>query len=154
LQNAQGCNDTSRTIAVTISNNVTGTITPATASICNNVPVDLTATGGTLYQWYRDGVIIQNATAPVYKASLAGVYSVTIFNAGGCSGAAQNTVNIASAVLDTSVTVNGSSTVCAGKSVSLVAGTANSYQWLLNGSSIAGATAKQYNAGFRRKLPG
>jgi gliding motility-associated-like protein len=146
LHNPQGCTDTSRTIGITISNVVTGAITPATASICNNVPVVLTASGGAQYQWYRDAQIIQGATAALYSAAQPGVYSVAIINAGGCSGTAQNTVNIQNAVLDTSVTISGPAAVCAGQSVLLVAGTANSYQWLLNSSAIAGATAKQYNA--------
>ncbi|HSB92437.1 MAG TPA: PKD domain-containing protein [Flavitalea sp.] len=146
LQSVQGCTDTSRTIAITISNNVIGSITPATASICNNVPVNLTASGGSVYQWYLNGTLIQNATAPVYQATQPGVYSVTIFNAGGCSASAQNTVNIQNAVLDTSISVNGPPTVCAGGSVALSGGTASAYQWLLNGSAIAGATAKQFNA--------
>jgi len=146
LQTQQGCTDTSRTIAIIISNNVTGSISPATASLCNNTSVALTATGGSEYQWYRDGQIIQNATGSVYTASQPGEYSVAIFNAGGCSGTAQNTVNIQNTVLDTSITVNGATAVCAGQAVALAAGTASSYQWLLNGSAIAGATAKQYSA--------
>ena len=44
----------------------------------------LTATGGTSYQWSRNGTRISGATAATYSATLAGTYSVLITN-NGCS---------------------------------------------------------------------
>ncbi|MEE1943744.1 gliding motility-associated C-terminal domain-containing protein [Pedobacter sp. KR3-3] len=36
------------------------------------------------FQWYRDGKPIANATAPLYTASVAGLYQVVAINADGC----------------------------------------------------------------------
>lgn len=63
-------------------------ITPADkVSICQDLTKDLTASLGNnlSYQWLRDGVAISGATASIYKASLAGTYTVTATENGLCS---------------------------------------------------------------------
>lgn len=44
----------------------------------------LSATSAVTYQWYRNGDLIQGATAQTYNASQAGVYVVRITDANGC----------------------------------------------------------------------
>jgi hypothetical protein len=82
---AQGCKDTSRLIPVSIAATPIATIqSPASTVICTGTPIQLTATGGPSYTWYRDNVLIANATSNVYGATLPGSYTVIVSNAGGC----------------------------------------------------------------------
>ena len=63
-------------------------ISPADkVSICQDLTKDLTATLGNnlSYQWLRNGVVISGATNAVYRASLAGSYTVTATENGLCS---------------------------------------------------------------------
>src|SRR5205085_12481731 len=55
----------SNTSTITVNPNPSGTISPASAAICQGGSVVLTATGGTSYTWFLDGVEINgenNAT--------------------------------------------------------------------------------------------
>lgn len=90
------------------------------------------ASGGTSYQWFKDGSAIGGATSPTYTATAPGSYYAT-FNNGTCATTTPTTVLANSG---SPVTFNASST----------SGTA--YQWKsgASGSStnISGATAASY----------
>jgi hypothetical protein len=51
-----------------------------------------------------------------------------------------------SSIVDTAVSVVGSLGICASDSVVMNAGTASAYQWLRNGSTVAGASSRRYVA--------
>ena len=55
-------------------------------SICQNLTKDLTANTGTnyTYQWLKDGIAISGAISSIYKASLAGSYTVIVSENGLC----------------------------------------------------------------------
>lgn len=63
------------------------------AIVCFGQTVTLTATNGKAYQWYLNDAPINAATDAVYKAAVAGAYSVAI-NDGVCTAAASNTVQV------------------------------------------------------------
>lgn len=46
---------------------------------------DLQTSGGTSYQWYLDGVLIENATSAIYTPIQTGNYTVVLFDENGCS---------------------------------------------------------------------
>ncbi len=130
------------------------TITPQGATtFCSGGSVDLqssTATAGYSYQWYLNGSVIAGATNQIYTASTGGNYTVLLI--GACASVTSSPVSITVSGTSPSaptVTANGSTTFCAGGFVDVVATTAPvgyGYQWYLNGSAIAGATADAYTA--------
>lgn len=124
---------------------------------------------------YEDGVSIfrSNTAVTGFPYSLSGVISTkgSLFNASatqvdtltaawyylynlqvgalGCSGPQRMAVMATTGAVQTpSITANGSTSICQGSAVSLsaVTSTAGSYQWLLNGQPIAGATTAVYQA--------
>lgn len=126
----------------------TGSITPSSASICTGTNQVLTASGGGTYKWYKDGVIINGATAATYTASQPGSYSVTISN-GSCSRDASNVAIITQRVSPSGLITPASASICPGGIVPLTAVTASggsTYQWSFNSVSISGATGAVYNA--------
>ena len=144
---SNGCNQASagsNTSVITVTALPTGTITPANATICSGNSQLLTATGGTSYQWSRNGTPISGATAATYSATLAGTYSVLITN-NGCSAVASNTSVITITALPTGTITPSNATICSGSSQLLTA-TGGTYQWSRNGTPISGATSATYSA--------
>ncbi len=143
-----GCNQSStvsNTSVITVTALPTGTISPANASICAGSSQLLTATGGTSYQWSRNGTPISGATSATYSATLAGTYSVVITN-NGCSASASNTSVITVTALPIGTISPSSATICSGSSQLLTTTGGTSYQWSLNGTPISGATSATYTA--------
>ncbi len=129
-----------------ISTQPTGATAIAGSSVTLNVGATGTATLS--YQWRKDGAPVAAATGPslvlnVVQNTDAGNYSVVVTNsAGNVTSATASLIVITPPVISAQPT---NSTALAGGSVSFrvaAIGTAPfSYQWLRNGSVIAGATA-------------
>jgi|GEM_PF-392489 len=139
------CSASASNQAVLTSGIPSGTISPSSSVLCPGSSIVLTATGGTSYQWLRNGVLISGATASTYVATLIGTYSVTIFN-NGCSASASNQSVITAGTIPTGTISPVSGVLCTGSSITLTANGGTSYQWLRNGVSISGATASTYVA--------
>jgi hypothetical protein len=58
----------------------------------------LTASGGTDYQWYQDGVLIPGATSTTYVVTESGTYSVLVTDANGCSAMSSNVTMIVNGI--------------------------------------------------------
>jgi hypothetical protein len=96
-ENNSGCSDTlSKINYITCSNtgtncNFQSLVSPSGPILaCLNGTVELTATtnaSNPSYQWYFNGAIIGGATQSNYNASIAGYYSVIIYENGGCPSA-------------------------------------------------------------------
>jgi hypothetical protein len=107
------------------------------------------------FQWSFNGAPIQGATNPSYVATLAqqsaaGSYTVTVTNGDGSttSSPAALTINTPAGSPAISAQPQGGPLPAGGSVVLSVGATGSglSYQWLLNGAAIAGATASTYTA--------
>ncbi|NTS41468.1 hypothetical protein HRG84_11190, partial [Flavisolibacter sp. BT320] len=135
----------SNSAVVTAGTAPTGTISPATATLCPGSNITLTATGGTSYQWYRNGVKIDGATAATYSASEAGEYTADIIS-GDCQGKSSNAATLTAGTAPTGTISPATATLCPGSTISLSVSGGTSYQWYRNGVKIDGATAATYAA--------
>ncbi len=139
------------TASVTIEANPIATVTAAgPTTFCSGGSVLLNANTGTglSYQWKLNGANIAGANASSYSATASGNYTVTVTSASGCSATSSATPVTVNVLPSTSITASGSLTICAGSSVGLSAsgGVGLTYQWMLNGSAIGGATSSIYVA--------
>ncbi len=65
------------------------TVNPLPIATISATGANLTASGGTAYQWLFNGEIIPGATDATYTATETGSYSVIVFSADGCEGISQ-----------------------------------------------------------------
>jgi gliding motility-associated-like protein len=94
-----GCVDSvKRTITVNPMPTVTISA-PKGTILCDGLTLDLTATGGASYLWYKDGVLINAANAATYASTTAGNYSVKSVSSFGC-------VSLSDAKITTTVLTN------------------------------------------------
>ncbi len=82
VTNSFGCNSTSNAIQVTANTTVANITANGPTSFCNGDSVKLSAnTGANLtYQWTKNSVSINGATAADYTAKVAGTYRVNVTN--------------------------------------------------------------------------
>jgi hypothetical protein len=107
------------------------------------------------YQWQRNGVAIAGATSASYTIAATTVadsgvrFRVVVTNSGGNVTSAEATLTVSAAILAPAIaTAPQNAVVQEGQTATFTAtatGTAPlSYQWLRNGTAIAGATATSY----------
>jgi hypothetical protein len=123
---------------------VSGSLTPAAAIICPGGSVQLATSGGTAYQWYKNGLGIDGATAAMYEAKEPGTYRVAISN-GTCTAVATN-ASVLTVPAVPVVTAAGATSFCRGGSVVLTTTTADSYQWYKDGVLLPDASQQTYTA--------
>ena len=145
-----GCSSTSAVTTVTVGTPPGATITPeSSTSFCTggSVVLDANTGAGYTYQWQLGGGDIAGATTSSYTATLAGNYTVIVYSSGCNSTSTITTVSITSGPGAT-ITPAGPTTFCPGGSVELDAntGVGITYQWLLGGVTIPGATLSSYTA--------
>lgn len=128
--------------SVQMGNTVTVTVNTAPAqptisasgstTICSGGSVTLTASAGTTYLWST------GATTPSIVVSSAGTYTVQVTNAAGCQSVASlgTTVIVGTPPATPTVSAGGSTTFCAGGSVTLTSSAGTSYLWS-NGATTA-----------------
>lgn len=131
-------------VLMTCSRAITGNTT-----ICAGDSTVLTHGSGTVgasYQWYLNGVAIPGATSRTYTATLSGHYNCRVSDECSSNDSSGVGINITVAPLP-SVNVGASSTaLCAGDSALLTANApSGTYQWLMNGVPIGGATTSNYS---------
>lgn len=112
-------------------------------SFCEGNSVTLSTSAVGTYQWQLNGVAISGETNASLVVTQSGNYSVSV-GSGSCAGVSNIIqVNVSPATIAT-INALSSTTICSGATVILEsANTASSYQWLLNGVAIAGATNQQ-----------
>ncbi len=124
VTNAAGCSTTSAPINIVVNTMPTATITAGgPTSICSGSNVTLTASGGSTYVWNN------GATTASIVANTSGNYSVTVYNANGCSAISTPTTVTVNNPSVANVSTSGPTTFCQGGSVNLTATTAASYAW-------------------------
>ena len=127
------------TVEITRATAPAGSITPATASICQGGSKVLTATGGTSYEWKRNGVTLGGQNKATLTVTEAGTYSVIITN-GTCSGPASNTAEITQQSAPAGTISPATASLCDNNSQILTATGGTSYEWLKDGEPINGQT--------------
>ncbi len=145
-----GCETTSSGVTVTINSAPSASITAAgPTSFCTGGSVVLNANTGSglSYVWRRDGSTISGAISASYTATLAGVYTVRVSNAG-CETTSSGVTVTINSTPSASITAGGPITFCSGGSVQLNANTGSgfSYVWRRDGNTIGGATSASYTA--------
>ena len=142
-----GCSVTSGSIATSINNLPTASITPSgSTTICQGSPLSLQANSGSglTYQWRLAGNTIPGANFISYTPLQSGVYTVVVTNASGCNAVSSPvTVTINTLPLANIIPL-GSTTICSGSSVVLQAnsGPGLTYQWYSGNTPISGATSQ------------
>jgi alpha-tubulin suppressor-like RCC1 family protein len=142
---------TSNTITVTVNTTPTISISaagPTTFCASSSVTLNANPSSGLTYQWRHNSVNIPGATSSSYVATATGTYTCVGSN-GTCS-ATSNFINtsVVSSPPTGIIVAGGPTTFCSPGSVTLSAssGSGLSYQWLLNGGNITGATTFSYIA--------
>ncbi|MDX5417746.1 MAG: S8 family serine peptidase [Hymenobacteraceae bacterium] len=153
-----GCASPRVAVTTTAAPATVATITPAgPAEFCVGGSVTLNAnTGnGMSYTWYKDGVMIENATSASYTATASGNYSVTVTAANGCPQASQAVAVTVNPLPPTALAIskNFGLGTCPGDAFTLELRAETpeqhesySYQWTKDGMPIADATAATYMA--------
>lgn len=129
-RNSMNCQKTD-TITISQLSNPTITISGDNL-VCENTPHTLTAQGGINYQWSTG----ENSESILVTPSATTTYSVTGYDAMGCSTNVSKTVVVES---QPAVHITGTTTICSGDQTTLTASGGNSYQW------STGSTAPQIN---------
>ena len=150
VTDSKGCT-VSTAVEVTQTTNLPVTITGTTA-VCagQTTPLSATVSGGSgtyTYQWRLNGSVVTGAMASTLAAATAGIYSVSVVDAKGCTGTSANlNVTQKPSPNATITTSTGSTTYLNGNTITLSTPTATgqTYQWLKDNQSIAGATNNTY----------
>lgn len=150
VTNGSGCQSVSVLMDVSI-NPATATLTTTSlTTFCSSSSAILNASPSTgmTYQWLLDGGGISGATGANYSADISGSYNVVVSNLAGCSATSSAlTLTVIPGPAD-NLTLSGSLTFCTGDSV-IISGDAGSgltYQWMVGGVNIMGATNMHYTA--------
>jgi len=106
----------------------------------------LNTIGGNTYQWYKDGIIIPEATSQMYQTNESGTYSVQV-DLGDCS--ASGSIDLVSELFNSSINVSDVNEIELGESLMItVTTTANDpeFEWYLNNTLIPSATEDTFEA--------
>ncbi len=138
-------NRTSCTATVTVA--AAAIIASGQTTVCQGQTVVLNANQGDSYQWYKDGVLLAGATNKTYTATVSGSYTVTVTNAGGCSGTSAATDVVISAVSAATTTLSSSADICQGNTVTITGSAGSAYFWNTGATtpSITTGTAGSYS---------
>jgi hypothetical protein len=137
VTNAAGCALQSNTIQVEVTSTVDASITASgSTSFCEGENVTLTASPGASYVWSN------GATSPSIVVNTTGNYFVTVSESNGCSGTSQAVQVSVTGYPNAFITTSGSTSFCAGGSVTLTASTASAYAWS-NGATTQSITVDE-----------
>ncbi len=136
-----GCSGTS-TVTVVI-NALPTPVANSNSPVCEGSSLDLTGTGGIDFDWIGPNSFVLNDTQnPVINPATpadAGVYTVTVTDANGCSATATVNAVVNPAPVTPTISANGD-TLMANPSSGF------NYQWYMNGSIISGEINPTYIA--------
>ena len=146
ITNASSCQSVSSAATIVTVNALpaTPTITPTGATtFCAGGSVTLTSSAGTTYLWST------GATTASISPTTSGSYSVQVTNASGCQSApsAATVVTVNALPATPTITPTGSTTFCAGGSVTLTSSAGTSYLWSTGATtaSISPTTSGSYS---------
>ena len=133
-------------INITFKQQPNSTITPSgQILVCgsSNFSLQSNTGAGLTYQWYLNGNAINGGTNASHLPTATGSYTVKVTDASsGCSKISEPTVLVASFVSQPT----GSISSCNSQTLSVPAGSNNTYQWKKEGVNITSATSNTYTA--------
>ncbi|NNE32041.1 MAG: gliding motility-associated C-terminal domain-containing protein [Winogradskyella sp.] len=106
----------------------------------------LNTIGGNSYQWYKDGILIPDATSQSYQTNTSGVYAVQV-DLGDCT--ASGSIDLVSELFDAELNVDQTNEMESGESLSVIVtttATSPQFEWILDNEIIPGASNDTYNA--------
>lgn len=102
---------------------------------------------GLTYQWFKDGILVNQATSPELAVAQAGVYSFTVKQAGCSINSNSSTLKVGNTITVANF-LYGDEIACVGttkKIESYYYSTTATYQWQKDGVDISGATSRDYH---------
>jgi PKD repeat protein len=132
VTNEFGCSAQSETTQVLVSSPNVELITSGDVEICEGQTfyVDPPFAGAALYQWYKDGDVIQSGPDPVIGLTQNGFYWLFATDAQGCTAESDSIHLIVNpAAIATISLIEGSTDFCSGGSVTLEASAGVSWLW-------------------------
>lgn len=90
VSSAEGCHDSTQQ-TVRVNPLPTGTLSCPDTKICEGTPAMITGSGGTQYNWLRDGVPVGSSPS-TFGALQAGTYTAEIVDANACRNMASNSI--------------------------------------------------------------
>ncbi|MCR9066552.1 MAG: hypothetical protein NXI00_21440, partial [Cytophagales bacterium] len=120
--------------SVTATTNVSISALPNAAAnsnspVCLGQTINLTSSGGSSYNWSGPNSFSstsQNPSRSIATSGMAGIYTVTVTNAAGCTSTATTNVVLNSLP---NATASSNSTVCVGQSINLTSSGGTGYSW-------------------------
>jgi gliding motility-associated-like protein len=106
----------------------------------------LNTIGGNSYQWYKDGIEIQNATNQMYQTNESGTFSVQV-DLGDCM--ASGAIELVSELFESDINVDDTNNMPEGETLTVtVTSTANNpeFEWYFNNQLITDETQDTYDA--------
>ncbi len=146
VSSGAGCSATSLPQSVTVSASVNAAISAnGSTALLPGQNVMLIASGGSSYLWSPGG-----QTTPTIIVSTAGSYSVTAYNAAGCSATTSPIVVTTIPITGppASISSNGGTAICPGSTILLTANNGSAYLWSPGGQtsqSIAVSAGGNYS---------
>jgi gliding motility-associated-like protein len=144
--NSPQCRISSEPITINIVPKISTTAT-SNGILCENATLQLTATGGTIYDWTGPNGFSQNGSNVSLNNAQpinAGKYYVLVKNAAGCENLDSTTVVINPAPI--AATAFADSSICLGNTLTLIASGGGTYEWIpataLDDAMIATPLAK------------
>jgi len=122
-----GCSAIAQTI-VTVNTNPTATAS-SNSALCEGQTLNLTSSGGSSYSWAGPASFssaMQNPSLTGVSTSTAGIYTVTVSDANGCSSSAQTSVTVNA---NPTAVASSNSALCEGQSLNLTSSGGTSYSW-------------------------
>lgn len=129
VDNGSGCTSQD-SVLISVNQRLPGSVTPADTVICAGAPLVLQATGGDVYEWQENGVLLpQTGDQITVSPTLASTYTVNIINSV-CSTNESFTIPVTvNAIAD--VNTLADTTICNGASVQLQTSSVNgtTFSW-------------------------
>jgi Zn-dependent metalloprotease len=116
---------------------------PTTFCAGSSVILNGNTGSGLSYSWLLNGVLISGATASSFTASASGTYNFIMTNSAGVADTSAGVTVTVNPGPPAITTPTGNTSICNGNSLTINANTGSgyTYQWLLNGANITGATS-------------
>ena len=106
----------------------------------------LSTIGGNNYQWFKDGILIPEATGQMYQTTDSGTFSVQV-DLGECS--ASGSIDLVSELFESAINVDAVNYIEEGETLAIEVATdaiAPEFQWYFNDELIAGVNGTNYTA--------